>query len=81
MLDYTLLLPHPPASSPRHHSSLSHSIYIQQTQRMSKETKKSQAKMEKLRNEFGSEMINSWGAEHAAEALTPAQAAAVVQPE
>jgi len=50
---------------------------LAETQRMSKETKKSEAKLDKLRNEFGTKMINDWGSEHAAEALSPSAAAAL----
>ena len=46
---------------------------------MKREIEKSKAKRDKLQAEFGEEIINQWRKEHAAEVLTPQQAALVDQ--
>lgn len=45
--------------------------------RMSSEVQKSHKKMEKLRDELGSDIFNSWREEHANEVLTVQEKAAV----
>ncbi|RUS87612.1 hypothetical protein EGW08_004657 [Elysia chlorotica] len=50
-----------------------------ESERMNREIEKSKMKRDKLEAEFGEEIITQWRNEHAAEVLTPHQAALVEQ--
>ncbi|GFR79168.1 hypothetical protein ElyMa_005867200 [Elysia marginata] len=50
-----------------------------ESERMNKEIEKSKAKRDRLHEEFGESRLTQWRNEHAAEVLTPQQAALVDQ--